>query len=323
MASAATGLGVPRLTWIATAMLAGIAVLAPAASAIEFADGRVQIHGFGEIQVRALNEKFKEELDLAQWYNVVNVELEFDIAPDGWGPFDLISAFIRAEGRYDALYSDGFGMFPSLNTFGDDAERLPLRLRDAIDKEYGGQIAATDRGDPGLPLEGDFGHLRIEDKKPALLAPAGERLGFPGYDTFFRNRGPDNLLGVSGVPNRGEVAAAFPFDDPAFYLHEELLDYAFGFQDTRANRPDRSSPRSPGSRDELPRGSEPATPPAFAERGPRSGGPAMQPASLAPGADRCGRGEGSAAPDQRSGRRPPRGPCRARSRLRGAARAWP
>ena len=137
-------------------------------AAVEFADGRIQIHGFGEMQVRALNEKFSQELDLAQWYNVINLELEFDFLPDGWGPFDLVSGYLRAEGRYDALYSDGFGMFNSINTYGDDASRLPKRLRDAKDVEYGGTIPATDRF-------GAFSHSRIVDKRPAPFKPAGDR----------------------------------------------------------------------------------------------------------------------------------------------------
>ena len=140
-----SGSGSNRRHRSAALIALGLAWVAQPAPAVEFADGRVQIHGFGEMQVRALNEKFKEELDLAQWYNVINLEFEFDIAPDGVGPFDLVSAYVRAEGRYDAIYSDGFGMFPSINTFGDDAERLPERLRDAVDKEYGGTLEATDR----------------------------------------------------------------------------------------------------------------------------------------------------------------------------------
>jgi len=224
--------------WLAAIALVGIAL--PSA-AVEFADGRVQIHGFGEMQVRALDEKFREELDLAQWYNVINLELEFDIAPDGWGPFDLVSAYLRAEGRYDAVYSQGFGMFQSINTYGDDAERLPLRLRDAVDLEYGGTIPATDRF-------GDFAHPRIEDKKPAPFKPQGERLGFPGFDTFFRQLGPDNVNGAlptSGpprepaearaafAPNRGVVQVGQPSDDPAEYVHRKLLGYKFAFLDFR------------------------------------------------------------------------------------------
>lgn len=215
-----------------------IAWISQPAAAVEFADGRVQVHGFGEMQIRALNEKFSQELDLAQWYNVINLELEVDVAPDGWGPFDLISAYVRAEGRYDAIYSQGFGMFNSVNTYGDDAKRLPRRLRDASDLEYGGTIPATDRF-------GNFAHRRIQDKKPSPLKPPGERLGFPGMDTFFRQLGPDNISGpvptdgatpastAAHVANLGVVQLGQNSDDPAAYVHEKILGFKFGFKDLR------------------------------------------------------------------------------------------
>jgi len=218
----------------------GLAWIAQPVSAVELADGRIQIHGFGEVQVRALNEKFSEELDLAQWYNVINLELEFDIAPDGIGPFDLISAYVRAEGRYDAVYSQGFGMFPSVNTFGDDAERLPLRLRDALDKDYAGTIETTDRDrnvprEPGEPAVrfGPFAERRIQDKEPSPLKPPGERQGFPGMDTFFRQLGPDNVSGRNPDPNLGVVKLGQASDDPAAYVHERVLGFKFAFKEVR------------------------------------------------------------------------------------------
>ena len=53
--------------------------------------------------------------------------------PEGWGPIDVMSAYVRAEGRYDAIYSEGFRLFPSIDTYGNHARRLPKRLRDAKD----------------------------------------------------------------------------------------------------------------------------------------------------------------------------------------------
>ena len=126
----------------ALAALALSGLLVSSAGALEFAEGRVQIHGFGEEQVRALDRSFKEELDLAQWYNVLNVEMEFDIAPDGFGPVDLLEAFVRVEARYDCIWSRGCGMFPSVNTYGDRAKRLPKRLRSAEDRDFAGAIEA-------------------------------------------------------------------------------------------------------------------------------------------------------------------------------------
>ena len=128
------------VTPLAAAVVAFLMVL-PAA-AIEFFEGRVQIHGFAEMQVRAISSKYKEELDLTQWYNVVNIEAEFDIVPDGWGPIDLLSAYVRVEARYDCIWTKGCGMFNSVNTFGDKGKRLPTRLKDAEDEDFGGVATA-------------------------------------------------------------------------------------------------------------------------------------------------------------------------------------
>jgi len=197
----------------ALAALAATVLAAPGARAVEALDGRVQLHGFYEMQIRALDEKFQEELDLAQWYNVLNLEFEFDVLPDGWGPISLMSAYVRVEGRYDAIYSEGFGFFPSINTFGDDAERLPERLRDAKDLDVAGTVLGTGTDTTGIV------EPRIADQAPAPFAPPGERRGFPGFDTLFRQRGGDDILGTA--------------DDPARYVHERILDFRFAFKDFR------------------------------------------------------------------------------------------
>ena len=128
--------------------LVGLAVawllLAPApANALEAFDGRIQAHGFVEMQVRAISEKYglnNDELDLAMWYNILNVEFEFDVLPDGFGPIDLLSAFVRVEVRYDCIYTQGCEMFDSVNTFGNRHQRLPKRLRNAQEPDYAGVI---------------------------------------------------------------------------------------------------------------------------------------------------------------------------------------
>jgi hypothetical protein len=205
--------------------------LAEDAQAGEFVDGRVQLHGFAEVQLRALNSGFSEELDLAQWYNILNLEVELDVIRDGLGPIDLMQAYVRVEGRYDAIYSRGFGLFGSIDTYGDFADRLPKRLRDAQDREFGGTQPTQD-------LNGDFEHPRITNKKPAPLGPdcqfvnarardqdgnphtrciPGEREGFPDFDAFFRLAGHDNVIGNE--------------DDPGRYYMEDALEYKFGYKD--------------------------------------------------------------------------------------------
>ena len=149
------------------ATLGLLLIAVPRAEAIEAFDGRIQAHGFLEMQIRGLDRDFEEEFDLAQWYNVVNVELEFDILPDGWGPFDLLQAYVRVEGRFDCLYYDACGIFPSARTYGDKSRNLPLRLRNARDEDWAGVIESNDKADPpGLVL-------RVPDDGPDARNPTG------------------------------------------------------------------------------------------------------------------------------------------------------
>ncbi len=191
--------------WLSLAL---ISIGAPGARAVELVEGRVELHGHVETQMRAISEKFSQELDLAQWYNVLELEVDAHLLPDGWGPIDLLDAHVRAEGRYDAIYSEGFRLFPSINTYGNHARRLPKRLRDAKDQD----LAGVTPGPEGSAA-------RIPDEKPAPFAPGGERRGIPDYDIFFRQAGGDDVHGTA--------------DDPARYANARILDYRYALAETR------------------------------------------------------------------------------------------
>jgi hypothetical protein len=109
------------------AITAALAALAPPAEAFDFQDGRLQIHGYVEEQIRGIAEDFSwaDNLDLVQWYNILSVEAEYDFAPDGWGPFDVLSGFARIDVRYDCVWTRACGIFPSANAFGDRVAKLP------------------------------------------------------------------------------------------------------------------------------------------------------------------------------------------------------
>ena len=66
-----------------------------------------------------------DDLDLAQWYHILSIETEYDFAPDGWGPFDVLSGFVRLEVRYDCVWKRACGIFPSADAFGDRVSHLP------------------------------------------------------------------------------------------------------------------------------------------------------------------------------------------------------
>jgi len=243
-----------RLRTLPIALL--LATLCGPANAIDLADGQVRIHGYLETQLRARNAEFRDEFDLAQWYNVANAEVEIDFAPEGVGPFDLIQGFVRVEGRYDAIYSKGFGIFPSVDTYGDFSNHLPEDLSDAVDAAHGGSQPVVDR----------FGRhsVRRIGNAPLRLGPRcqvlpdgrercrpGERQGFPDYDEFFRQRGPDNrpgnvdtgIVGARFNPVTGEESEAFRAgvprqrsDDPARHALEGTLGFEFAFRDGRGPR---------------------------------------------------------------------------------------
>jgi hypothetical protein len=149
-------------------LVVGLA-LAPRLEAFEAFDGRLQAHGFFESQLRVLNEDFAQEWDVVQWYNVFNLEIEADFIQDTWGPIDLLSAYVRAEVRYDCVYSRGCGMFRSVNAYGDRSKSLPRRLHGMDEMRVAGEFVIENEGpfaggdrDP-LPLSELAGFTRIAD----------------------------------------------------------------------------------------------------------------------------------------------------------------
>jgi hypothetical protein len=116
---------------------------------------RFRVNGYLETQIRALSDSFESDRwYLSQWAAILNLEPEFDIALDGWGPFDSISAFARIEARYDCIWS-GCGVENSWRQFGDRATRAPARnWMDSETLEFVGGIRLPEVGVPVLPLGG-------------------------------------------------------------------------------------------------------------------------------------------------------------------------
>ncbi|HEM45707.1 MAG TPA: hypothetical protein ENO23_01550, partial [Alphaproteobacteria bacterium] len=128
-----------RAAFAALGMLA--AMLWPAVgSAFEAIDGRLQAHGYYEMQLRTISKNFNDQWDMTQWYNIFNVELELDIVQETHGPLDLMSAFVRVEARYDCIYSRGCGVVRGVDVFGDRARRLPNRLQGGDEFDHAGSI---------------------------------------------------------------------------------------------------------------------------------------------------------------------------------------
>jgi hypothetical protein len=211
----------PRISTVVGALL-GAALLAPArTAAFEFFDGRIAIHGFYEAQLRGIARDMSanDDWDLTQWYNVLNVEIDVDIAPDGFGPFDLISGFARVEARYDCIWTGGCGIFDSVNTYGNNAKRFPYRYADGRESGLTGAVFTGDRRlRHGIPIEQLDFHFKdfpqSGTRTPAYIWHV------PGVSTLFGVPGPD---GVQGTP-----------DDPAFYVFDRYVrpgeEYRFGLR---------------------------------------------------------------------------------------------
>lgn len=245
-----------------------LAALPPvAARAIEFFDGRVEIHGYAETQVRSISKDFRlhEEWDLSQWYLIGNVEIELDIAPEGFGPIDLLSGYVRVEGRYDCVWTGACGIFDSVNTYGDRAERLPERLSDGRKLQFRGALGANavridsagnvqdfsdKRRRTSIPLGQDGSRFAIGP----LARPVPNEHGLANLwqvpalgQLFFGNPGldPNGVDGnldpiVDPGLNDDDVTGCFtgntspfPCRYPGAYVAERIFDYRFGISSTR------------------------------------------------------------------------------------------
>ena len=114
-------------------------LLGAPARAVDLGD-RFSIHGYGEITVRMLDDNFRtQNANLSQWMNVLNLEAEGDLAPDGFGPFDALSIFARGLVRYDCIYN-GCGMLPTWRYYGDRATRVPSNYSTAYTNPYNGTL---------------------------------------------------------------------------------------------------------------------------------------------------------------------------------------
>ncbi|MDJ0785794.1 MAG: hypothetical protein QNK05_03235 [Myxococcota bacterium] len=179
-----------------------VLVASTQAQAFEFFDGRLQVHGYYEMTVRSIWEDFTgaNEWDLTQWYHVLNLEIEADIAPDGFGPFDLVSAFSRVEVRYDCVWRRGCWMFPSVNSYGDEAKRLPKYASDGRRSGFSGSQFLGDVR--RFNAVRDVQKLGFNNR---LVAPEDPKrpVDFPfisGVEGFFGIAGVDGVLGTEDDP---------------------------------------------------------------------------------------------------------------------------
>ena len=137
-----------RARWAAVALaVLGLGLAAQPVLAIEFWDERIQVHGFFETRMSFGYEDFNStnKIDMYGWLQVLNVEIEAEIAPDGWGPFDMIAAFARIEVKYDCVWNHACGTLPQVNAFGNQPKNLPHRVQSGQREGLAGSQVTFDR----------------------------------------------------------------------------------------------------------------------------------------------------------------------------------
>lgn len=214
------------LAFFVIAVIATTSVPLRDAQAFEMLDGRFQAHGFFESQLSVLNEDFGEDWDVAQWYQVLNVEIELDIIDETWMGIDLLSAFVRLEVRYNCIYTNGCGTFKSINAYGDKSQSLPRRLSNGNDFDEAGEL-----------FIGHGDRLSGETTDPVLLDDlAGFRIiseteGQTIYQRTLNNEtGQDRFL-------RPELGTSCISDDPQYFnCFVGPTPFSLNFEDFREHK---------------------------------------------------------------------------------------
>ena len=85
----------PKRTTVVPVLVLIALALAPAARA-EWQRPTFAVHGYGELQLRTYSKNWNRDYWVpSQWAHVLNLEFESDLAPEGLGPFEVLSAFAR------------------------------------------------------------------------------------------------------------------------------------------------------------------------------------------------------------------------------------
>jgi hypothetical protein len=196
--------------------------MAPAARGIDLLEGKVEIHGYVEEQIRTMSDDLNAHLDLTQWYNVLNLEMDFNIAPNGFGPFDSVTGYVGLEVRYDCVWTRACGISGSTNNFGNRSRAVPARLSGAQNLGWNG----TARG--AIPFDrqpgGKIATLQEYPSNPYTTPPLAP-LAVP-MRGFNQLPSIDTLFGVRQVVNGKEYL-------PAFYTFERYINYGFVFRGVR------------------------------------------------------------------------------------------
>ena len=139
---------------------------------------RFSIHGYGEMQLRGLSDNFDiDDWYLSQWAWILNLETEWNVAPDRWGPFDSVTAFARVQVRYECVWT-GCAIANSWRHFGDRATRAPAaNWADGLSERFEGPIDLAAVGIPVRSLQD--GKLDLRDITAAQHTSRAVETGIP------------------------------------------------------------------------------------------------------------------------------------------------
>ena len=217
-----------RMRLAAWGTLAALVAASPAA-AFDFFDGRLSVHGYAGVQIRALGQDFStnNNIDLAQWYNVLNIEVESNLlGKNGWGPIEVAHVYTRVEARFDCVWYHACEMFPSVNVYGDDAEHLPKRLIDARQSGLTGQLENGDnRYFAGLHRT-NYSLADRDTPESGLRSPLTFENFGPLVTLFGLGRGPNNQFEPMSSAN------TFGDDPPPYYFFNFLDHCKFAGRET-------------------------------------------------------------------------------------------
>jgi len=131
------------------ASLMGALAWPPTVRAIDLLNGRIQIHGYAEETFRTLSDSFNPDaFYVSAWTTALDLELEADLAPNGFGPFSLAKIYLRGKVQYDCVYTKLCGLARSYDLFGDRAARGAPNLTNGRTSGYTGILP-----DPENPSE--------------------------------------------------------------------------------------------------------------------------------------------------------------------------
>jgi hypothetical protein len=119
-------------------LIAGLGIARSAHAALEWelpGERKLSIHGFYEARLLFVGANLPaDDVTFSQFRHVLSSEIEFSIAPDGFGPFDSMFLYARGLASFDCIYSRACGLWNSTDSYGAHRKvvRQPASLKQNV-----------------------------------------------------------------------------------------------------------------------------------------------------------------------------------------------